>query len=176
MRYLIALPLDATESASFIDLRDRYKHFAPRWKVTLGPHITLYRPSEFRLNQTMAIQVFKTAPDFEKLREKFEAFEAFLNYSNNVVYLEPKSHTKFKALREHYGAVAAKIMQDTSEIWPFHPHLTLVNRLDAEPAKTLLNELNGIGFNASYSFDRVCLYKKAPQDSNWVEIASNKLG
>ena len=51
MRYLIALPLKESESSEFIALRDKYKLRAPRWKITLAPHITLYRPSEFKITK-----------------------------------------------------------------------------------------------------------------------------
>lgn len=44
MRYLIALPISELESTEFIQLRDQYKHFAPRWKITLGSHITILQP------------------------------------------------------------------------------------------------------------------------------------
>lgn len=175
MRYLLALPLKPEESEEFIKLRDKYKETAPRWKVTLGPHITLFRPSEFKASSEEAIAIFKKAPTFKIFSEIFDGFEAFLNHSNNAVYSEPKEYKRFKELRNLYLDTANKIMSDTTEVWPFHPHLTLVNRLDPEPAKKLLVDLKSIGFEKSYVFDSVVLYKKESSDENWVEIARNKL-
>lgn len=175
MRYLIALPLLPTESDSFIGLRDQYKTTAPKWKITLGPHITLFRPSEFLVDKKKAIELFGKSPKFRKFQEEFEGFEAFLNHSNNAVYSEPKNYDNFIKLRKSYMDTANLIMQDTSEIWPFHPHLTLVNRLDTEPAKQLLTNLKAVNFHKTYTFDRVSLYKKEHQDVNWVEIAHNSL-
>jgi hypothetical protein len=175
MRYLIALPLSKNESESFIKLRDQYKDTAPKWKITLGPHITLFRPSEFLLDKNKAIELFEKAPKFGKFQEEFEGFSAFMNHSNNAVYSEPKNYDNFKKLRKSYMGTASKIMQDTSEVWPFHPHLTLVNRLDSEPAKGLLLKLKSADFKKNYTFDRVSLYKKEHQDSEWVEIAHNAL-
>lgn len=175
MRYLIALPLSAEQSSEFIALRDKYKHLAPRWKITLGPHITLYRPSEFKLAKDEAIKAFKQAPAYKSFNSSFKGFQAFLNHSNNAVYSEPKDYSNFKKLRKAYEQVANLILEDTTEVWPFHPHLTLVNRLDTEPAEKLLDDLAKQDFSSDYSFDRVCLYKKEPGDANWVEIASNLL-
>ena len=175
MRYLIALPLKESETASFIGLRDKFKHLAPKWKITLGPHITLFRPSEFRLEKQQAIELFQTAPEFGAFKEKFEGFEAFLNHSNNAVYSEPNNYEKFKGLKQKYEQVASKILQDSSDVWPFHPHLTLVNRLDSDNANKLLSLLSAVDFKREFSFDSVCLYKKDKGDSDWVEIARNRL-
>ena len=175
MRYLIALPLKESESAEFIQLRDKYKTMAPRWKITLGPHITLYRPSEFKITKTEAIEEFKKAPVLKQFETVFDGFDAFLNHSNNAVYSEPKEHYHFEEIKNSYLSVANKIIQETADVWPYHPHLTLVNRLDSESAKDLLKKLEGIDFKGKYTFDRVCLYKKEHEDKNWVEIASNKL-
>ena len=153
MRYLLALPLNPNESQEFIELRDRFKATSPRWKITLGPHITLFRPSEFRVGTHEAIKIFKKAPSFGSFAETFKGFEAFINHSNNAVYSEPNDYQRFKELRKRYLETANKIMSDTTEVWPFHPHLTLVNRLDTEPAKKLLKELEGIGFKKLYNFD-----------------------
>jgi 2'-5' RNA ligase len=175
MRYLIALPLRDSESQDFIELRDKYASFAPRWKITLGPHITLYRPSEFSIAKAEAIKDFEKAPKLSDFTANFNGFEAFLNHSNNAVYSEPADYNVFKSVKASYISTANKIMQDTSDVWPYHPHLTLVNRLDTESAKKLLNELEGLKFNKTYTFDRVCLYKKEHEDKNWIEIASNRL-
>lgn len=175
MRYLLALPLKPEESEGFIKLRDEYKDTAPRWKITLGPHITLFRPSEFKVGSNEAIEIFKKAPSFKAFSENFRGFEAFINHSNNAVYSEPIDYKKFKELRHIYMETADKIMSDTSEVWPYHPHLTLVNRLDTEPAKKLLSDLKGVNFEQVYIFDSVVLYKKEASDHNWVEIARNKL-
>lgn len=175
MRYLIALPLKDTESEDFINLRDRYKNLAPRWKITLGPHITLFRPSEYLVEKDQAVKIFKEATKFDAFRESFKGFEAFLNHSNNAVYSQPASYEKFKQIKRAYQHTADKIVQDTTEIWPFHPHLTLVNRLDTPNAQKLLGELAPLDFLKEYSFDKVCLYKKTSEDKTWVEIACNKL-
>ena len=175
MRYLIALPLKESESAEFIELRDKYKTIAPRWKITLGPHITLYRPSEFKISIDEAIKVFKKAPAVKQFTTDFIGFDAFLNHSNNAVYSEPKDYKRFEEIKELYLNTADKMLQDTADVWRYHPHLTLVNRLDTEPAQQLLKKLKDINFKSQYTFDRVCLYKKEHQDKNWVEIARNKL-
>jgi 2'-5' RNA ligase len=175
MRYLIALPIRPEESVEFIKLRDQYKHFAPKWKITLGPHITLFRPSEYKIEQKKAIDIFTKAPAFEAFTEKFVGFEAFLNHSNNAIFAEPTDYDNFKKLKRLYEATATKILQDTAEVWPFHPHLTLINRLDSENAQLALKNLAAIKFEASYTFDRVYLYKKAGSDKEWIEIASNSL-
>jgi 2'-5' RNA ligase len=175
MRYLIALPLKESESSEFIALRDKYKAMAPRWKITLGPHITLYRPSEFKISIVEAIEIFKKAPDTKQFSTKFVGFDAFLNHSNNAVYSEPKEHKRFEEIKELYLNIADKILQDTADVWPYHPHLTLVNRLDTEPAMELLKKLTEEKFENKYTFDRVSLYKKEHNDKSWVEIASNKL-
>jgi 2'-5' RNA ligase len=175
MRYLIALPIRPEESVEFIKLRDQYKHFAPKWKITLGPHITLFRPSEYKIEQKKAIEIFKKAPHFESFKEEFVGFEAFLNHSNNAVFAEPSDYDNFKKLKRLYEATATNILQDTTEVWPFHPHLTLINRLDSENAQLALKNLAAIKFEASYTFDRVYLYKKAGSDKEWIEIASNSL-
>lgn len=175
MRYLIALPLKNSESAQFIKLRDEYKSLAPKWKITLGPHITLFRPSEFRMDIDQAIAIFKKAPKFKAFQQAFVGFEAFLNQSNNAVYSQPDSYEIFKRIKRAYEQIADQILQDTTEIWPFHPHLTLVNRLDTPSAQKLLAELKPLEYSEVFSFDRVCLYKKLGDDKAWVEIASNKL-
>lgn len=175
MRYLIALPLQEFESRDFIELRDKCKHFAPRWKITLGPHITLYRPSEFSIGKPEAIKEFKKAPSFKRFSVEFKGFEAFMNHSNNAVYSEPSNHAYFEKIKELYKITAGNILQNIDDVWPYHPHLTLVNRLDTENAKRLINELKKLDFNKKYTFDRICLYKKEHQDINWVEIASNGL-
>lgn len=175
MRYLFALPLKESESEEFIKLRDKYKDFAPRWKITLGPHITLYRPSEFKVPIDDAIEEFKKASGYRDFSVNFKNFGAFMNHSNNAVYSEPVKHEDFENIKELYQPQAAKILQDIADIWPYHPHLTLVNRLDSENAQRLISELKGLVFDKNYTFDRVCLYKKDHEDKNWVEIASNKL-
>ena len=175
MRYLIALPLKESESEEFIKLRDKYKDFAPRWKITLGPHITLYRPSEFKISIDDAVKEFKKAPSYKEFSVEFKGFEAFMNHSNNAVYSEPKLHQDFEKIKELYKPQAGKILNDIADVWPYHPHLTLVNRLNSENAQKLMDELKGLLFYNNYSFDRVCLYKKEHEDKNWVEIASNKL-
>jgi 2'-5' RNA ligase len=175
MRYLIALPLKESESDEFIKLRDKYKDYAPRWKITLGPHITLFRPSEFKMPIDDAIKEFKKAPVYKDFSVNFKNFEAFMNHSNNAVYSEPVRHDDFEKIKELYEPQAGKILQEIADVWPYHPHLTLVNRLDTENAEKLIDELKGADFDKKYSFDRICLYKKDHEDKNWVEIASNKL-
>jgi 2'-5' RNA ligase len=175
MRYLIALPLQESEYSEFIKLRDKYRHFAPRWKITLDPHITLYRPSEFKISKSEAIEEFKRASSFKQFSVEFKGFEAFMNHSNNAVYSEPINHTYFEKIKESYKPQAGNILQDISDVWPYHPHLTLVNRLDSENAQKLMGELKKLEFDKNYTFDRVCLYKKEHEDKDWVEIASNKL-
>lgn len=175
MRYLIAMPLELSQAEDFIKLRDQYKGMAPRWKITLGPHITIFRPSEFKLDKNEAIRVFKSAPGFGRFNQQFDGFEAFLNYSNNAVYSEPLDYQKFHDIKAAYEAVAQKILQDTTEVWPFHPHLTLVNRLDEGPARQLLQKLEAVKFEKKYDFSKICLYKKDKGDPLWVEIACNRL-
>lgn len=175
MRYLIALPLKDSESVEFIKLRDKYKDFAPRWKITLGPHITMYRPSEFKISMDEAIKLFKNAPTSKQFTVCFEDFDTFMNHSNNAVYSEPDNYHPFEQIKEDYLDLACNIIQDTSDVWPYHPHLTLVNRLNSESAKELISSLKLVKFRHNYTFDRVCLYKKEHDDKNWVEIASNKL-
>ena len=85
------------------------------------------------------------------------------------------NYEKFKELKQKYEQVASKILQDSSDVWPFHPHLTLVNRLDTDNAKKLLGLLEGVVFKREFSFESVCLYKKDKGDSDWVEIARNRL-
>ena len=175
MRYLIALPLKDADSKDFIKLRDQYKDLAPKWKITLGPHITLFRPSEYLADKDQAIEIFKKAPKFKAFNAMFKGFEAFLNHSNNAVYSQPTSYDEFQKIKQVYEPTAGQILQDTTEIWPFHPHLTLVNRLDTTSAKKLLTNLEPLNFSAEYFFDRICLYKKLAEDRTWVEIASNML-
>ena len=175
MRYLIALPLKDSESKGFIKLREKFKDFAPRWKITLGPHITLYRPSEFKISKEDAVKEFKKAPKMSEFSVEFDGFDAFMNHSNNAVYSEPKDHSSFEKIKSTYLPIAKNILQDSSDIWPYHPHLTLVNRLDSESATKLIEELKKTDFNHKYCFDRVVLYKKEHDDKNWVELASNKL-
>lgn len=175
MRYLIAIPIQESEATDFIALRDKYKKMAPRWKITLGPHITVFRPSEHKLAQAEAIKIFKSAPRFEIFTQRFDGFESFMNYSNNAVYSEPVDHAKFHDIRETYLPIAEKICQDITEVWPFHPHLTLVNRLDKNEAIKLMGLLKKGDFSKSYTMSRICLYKKDKSDANWVEIACNRL-
>lgn len=175
MRYLIALPIKESEYKEFIKLRDKFKFLAPRWKITLGPHITLYRPSEFKLGIEAAIKEFNKAPSIKQFSVRFKGFTAFMNHSNNAVYSEPAEHESFKKLKQIYKNQASNILQDISDVWPYHPHLTLVNRLNSENAQRLINELKIVDFESYYSFDRVCLYKKEHQDKEWVEIATNVL-
>ena len=99
MRYLIALPLKESESSEFIALRDKYKLRAPRWKITLAPHITLYRPSEFKITKEEAIKEFNKAPKMGEFSVKFDGFDAFMNHSNNAVYSEPKDHSFFEKIK-----------------------------------------------------------------------------
>lgn len=175
MRYLIALPVKNEQAQQIVKIRDRYKHLAPRWKITLGPHITLYRPSEHVLEKSEAVEIFKKAPESFKFSMQFGHYEAFLNYSNKVVYLEPDNHDPFKKIKSLYSQVAVQLLEDSSEIWPYHPHLTLVNRLDQEGAEELLSKLGKIPQPLTIDFDRVCLYKKISSDPEWVEIATNQL-
>ena len=106
---------------------------------------------------------------------KFDGFDAFMNHSNNAVYSEPKDHSFFEKIKSSYHSIAKNILQDSSDIWPYHPHLTLVNRLDGESAIKLIAELKMHNFSQNYSFDRVVLYKKEADDKNWIELSSNKL-
>jgi 2'-5' RNA ligase len=175
MRYLIALPLKNSESSQFIELREKYKNMAPRWKITLGPHITLYRPSAAKIELNNAISEFKNAAPFSRFTRDFTNFDAFIGHSSSAVYYEPKDYESFEQIKNIYLPEASKIMQDTSDAWPFHPHITLVNRLDSDSAIALKKQLASTKLISSYEFDRVCLYKKELDDINWIEIASNKL-
>ena len=175
MRYLIALPVKKEQAEPIIELRDRFKNLAPRWKITLGPHITLFRPSEHMLDKKEAIEIFKKAPQAGKFSMQFGSYEAFLNYSNKVVYLEPASHAPFKEIKTLYAPTAAKLLEDSSEIWPYHPHLTLINRLDQLAVEKLLSALGQMPKPLVIDFERVCLYKKIGSEPEWVEIASNQL-
>lgn len=174
MRYLIAIPVEGPEVSDFIKLRDEYSHLAPRWKITLGPHITIFRPSEFRLGKEDAIDEFKTAPGIKSFNQQFNGFQSFMNYSNNAIYSEPINYDYFVRIREVYEHIAKKILKDTTEVWPFHPHLTLINRMNRDSAVELMKLLESIVFDKTYSLSSICLYKKEKEDKNWIEIARNR--
>lgn len=182
MRYLIAIPLPESDSTSFIKLRDSFRHYAPRWKLTLGPHITINRPQDSLVPCEMAIELFSNAPISPSFKMQFSKVEAFIGKRNSAVYFEPESHLPFNNIKSLYQPIADKIVKSGDEGWAFHPHLTLINRLRSEPAQEALNELAHIQSSEasafkdfSYLLDRVCLYKKENSDEIWHEIAQNSL-
>ncbi len=182
MRYLVAIPLSEAEAGPFIDLRDSYRHYAPRWKLTLGPHITIHRPQESLVPIGTAIELFNSSPVCRGFSMSFNTIGAFIGKRNSAVYFEPDSHLPFNQIRKLYQPTAQLILKNSIEEWDFHPHLTLINRLTAESAQQLLDELESPSLKAALSFmgnpfrfDKVCLYKKEASDGSWQEIAQNKL-
>ncbi len=182
MRYLVAIPLSEAEAGPFIDLRDSYRHYAPRWKLTLGPHITICRPREALVPVGRAIELFNSTAQYQHFSLSFSKIGAFIGKRNSAVYFEPDSHWPFDEVRKLYQSTARQILKNGNEEWAFHAHLTLINRLTAESAQQLLDELESPSLKAALSFmgdpfrfDKVCLYKKEASDSSWQEIAQNKL-
>ncbi|MEI6581749.1 MAG: 2'-5' RNA ligase family protein [bacterium] len=175
MRYLVAIPLPESEAGPFIDLRDSYRHYAPRWKLTLGPHITIHRPQESLLPIGKAIELFSSSPVCQGFSMPFNKIDAFIGKRNSAIYFEPDNYVPFCDIRKSYQSVAEQILNNTAEEWDFHPHLTLINRLSSDAAQLVLKELRSRPVHFTYNLGRVCLYKKETEDDSWQEIAQNKL-
>ncbi len=182
MRYLVAIPLPEAEAGPFIDLRDSYQHYAPRWKLTLGPHITIHRPREALVPVGRAIELFNSTAQYQHFLMSFSKIGAFIGKRNSAVYFESDSYRPFDEVRKLYQPTAQLILKNSIEEWAFHPHLTLINRLTGESAQDIIDELESPSLKATLSFmsnpfhfDKVCLYKKEASDSSWQKIAQNKL-
>ena len=171
LRYLIATPINDDESVGFVKLRDKYKSYAPKWHITLDPHITIVRPSPAQVSLDMAIELFELSNMPKEFRVNFSEFDAFLSPDSCCVYAKPDDILGFERLNELFLPVSKKILNLDPNDWPFLPHLTLINRLHREAAMDLLEALRREKVALSYLIDRVVLFKKDDTDSVWLKVA-----
>lgn len=175
LRYLIAAPVDDIESVEFVKLRDKYRTYAPKWHITLDPHITIVRPSPAKVDIDQAIELFKVANMPSEFRVKFSGFDAFINHDSSAVFAKPDETKDFELLNKLFLPISKKILNLDPNDWPFLPHLTLVNRLDRDAGVELLNILKGENIVMDYLFSRVVLFSKNDSDTVWQEAAKCKL-
>lgn len=175
MRYLVACPLDAPRISDFMKLRDEFKYLAPKWKITLGPHITIMRPGEAICEPQKAIDIFKTLEFGSVFEVSFKKFGYFEAKKTAVVYVEPSDYRMFEGIRANLLDYVPKIVKSESGDWGFHPHLTLINRVPIEKLELLMESLKLAKLNINYEFGAVVLYKKDLTDDEWVKISTRDL-
>lgn len=175
MRYLIACPLIESESLGFINLRDENKHFAPKWKITLGPHITIMRPGSAICDIDEAIKIFQSYELGTEFTIRFKGFDVFKGKNTAAVFAEPSDYAPFINIRRTLSKAFPGLVDSESGEWEFHPHLTLINRLPIENLDLIMQKLESVNLSLSYSFDSVVLYKKETTDELWTEIARQEL-
>lgn len=175
MRYLIACPLEIAKVRDFVRLRDELKYLAPKWKITLGPHITIMRPGEAICEPRKATDIFQSlefGPTFVVDYKKFGVFKA---KKTAAVYAEPSSYQPFEAMRGNLLNAIPKLIKSESGEWNYHPHLTLINRLPIENLELIMYKLKTEKLDITYNIDSVVLYKKDLADDVWAEISKQDL-
>lgn len=175
MRYLIACPLRESEAQDFISLRNNNKHFAPKWKITLGPHITIMRPGAAICDIKEATNIFQSYELGIRFTVTFKGFEVFKGKNTATVFAEPLDYSPFINIRRILSRAFLRLIDSESGEWGFHPHLTLINRLPIENLELIMQKLESVDLNMTYSFEFVVLYKKETTDDKWVEIARQEL-
>lgn len=172
--YLIALPLPDEYLNDFNALRDEYKKYAPKWRITLDPHITITRPIRSDVPAEEVVEAFKAVDSLGLFSVYFKGFGAFIAKRNCVVFAEPENYKPFEDIRQIFLPIVRKVFGHEPNRWEYHPHLTLVNRLDRISALKILEGIGSPNIKMNYRFDRVCLYSKTSTDNFWNEIASTE--